>query len=93
MDARKARAREIQQEISQILFECWDPIGLNDVLPRDEYDAYVGMVYRALFNGKRELGIVRLLTEIEDSHIGLRASYAEKQEAAKLLCSLNIRLG
>jgi len=92
MDANNSRARQIQKEISEILFEFWDPIGFKEVLPRDEYDAYVGKVYRALFDGKGELGVVRLLTDLENSYIGCRASYAQKQEAAKRLCALDVRL-
>lgn len=92
MDDKNIRARQIQKEISEILFEFWDPIGLNDALPRGEYDAYVGRVYRALSDGKGELGVVRLLTDIENTYIGCRASYAQKQEAAKRLCALNVRL-
>ena len=92
MDNKSTRARQIQKEINDILFEFWDPIGFNAALPRDEYNAYVGKVYRALIDGKGELGIVRLLTDIENSYIGCRASYRAKQETAKRLCALNVHL-
>jgi hypothetical protein len=43
------RARSIQESIRDILLRDWDPIGINDVPEaQDEYDSYVGGVYRLL---------------------------------------------
>jgi|SoiMethySBSTD1v2_1073268.scaffolds.fasta_scaffold488199_1 hypothetical protein len=39
-------ARDIQDRISRILFEDWNSIGFKDDLPSDEYDSYIGGVYR-----------------------------------------------
>jgi hypothetical protein len=41
------RAKAIQESIREILLRDWDPIGVNDVPEaQDEYDSYVGGVYR-----------------------------------------------
>jgi len=80
MDQRTRQARQIYGAINEILFTYWDPIGMNDVLPKDEYESYVGEVYRALANGKSEAGLVRLLTSIENESIGLRAPLGRKTE-------------
>lgn len=58
-------ARAIQSEINEILYRYWNPIGMGDELPKNEYEAYAGPVYRALMNGKRATQIVELLTEME----------------------------
>ena len=82
----------VYTQINEILFTYWDPIGMNEVIPRDEYEAYVGTVYRALANGVSEFGIVKLLTTIENERIGVRAPTKRKREAARRLCSLDVRL-
>jgi len=92
MDLRTRQARQICSAINEILFTFWDPIGMNDVLPNDEYEAYVGEVYRALVNGKSEAGLVKLLTAIENRSIGLRAPQKRKAEAARRLRALEIKL-
>ena len=92
MDLRARRARQILSAINDILFEYWDPIGMNDALPRDEYEGYVADVYRALVNGKSEAGLVELLTAIENERIGLRASLKQKTEAARRLRALDVKL-
>ena len=90
MNRRSKDARGIQDAINRILFESWDPIGLNEVLPEDEYNSYVGPVYRALANGAGEAEIISLLTELE-SQIGCRARWPDKRKAAMQLCALNVR--
>jgi hypothetical protein len=91
MDSRSKRARELQAAINDILFQSWDPIGMNDVLPKDEYESYVGSIYRALVDGAKEFRILRLLTQLESS-IGCRAPLKRKQEAVRRLCALDVRL-
>jgi hypothetical protein len=48
MDQREHRGRDIQDRIGRILYEDWDPLGLRGVAPSDEYDSYIGGVYRLL---------------------------------------------
>jgi hypothetical protein len=91
MERRSRQARQILSAINEILHSYWDPIGMNDVLPKDEYEAYVGEIYRALVNGKSEEGLVGLLTSIENKSIGLRAPLARKEEAARRLLALKVR--
>ena len=37
----KKKYNAIHRTISEILWIDWDPIGINDLAPRDEYDDYV----------------------------------------------------
>lgn len=42
----KYAARKVKLEISRILWEIWDPIGVNTIPEaRDEYDSYVNEVF------------------------------------------------
>jgi hypothetical protein len=92
MDGKAQQARRIYSEINDILFTYWDPIGISAVAPKDEYEAYVADVYRALANDKSERALVRLLTTIENQRIGLRAPVGRKTDAARRLRELDIRV-
>jgi hypothetical protein len=48
----KYKARSIKQHISRVLWEVWDPIGVN-ICPeaRDEYNQYVNPVFELLAAG------------------------------------------
>jgi hypothetical protein len=93
MDDRTRRAWEIYSAINDILYAYWDPIGFDEALPKDEYEGYVGAVYRAITNGKSEQELVALLTHIENERIGLRVPWLQKVEAARRLVALNIKVG
>lgn len=58
---RKKRAREIQAAIGQILYRDWDPLKLSGIAPRDEYDSYVGQVYRILASSRSEEALIEYL--------------------------------
>lgn len=72
MDTRRKRAREIQLEIAKILWEDWDPVGMQDVPEAsDEYDGYVGRVYRLLVSNPDPLQVAEYLYRIEVDWMGL----------------------
>src|SRR5258706_4013456 len=48
---RRQKAVEIMDSIQTILFNDWDPIGVNDSAPKTEYDAYIAVIYRSLWSG------------------------------------------
>lgn len=37
--------------IAAILWNEWDPIGINDIAPRDEYNSYISEILQLLKNG------------------------------------------
>lgn len=93
MEERERLARNIQDQISRILFEDWDPIGLKDILPSDEYDSYVGGVYRLLASGATCERVAEHLTDLERNYFGYHQATKERNmPAAKKLCELNVRL-
>lgn len=64
--------RQIQASIREVLLYAWDPIGIQDVPEvQDEYDSYVGGVYRLLASGASEEQLVDHLRLIETSNMGL----------------------
>ena len=94
MSDQTQRARAIQESIRQVLLRNWDPIGVNDVPEaQDEYDSYVGGVYRMLASGCSEDEIVEHLWKIESQTMGLLAANRESlRPVATKLMNLNISL-
>ena len=93
MNEQTQKARAIQESIKQILWHDWDPIGVNDVPEaQDEYDSYVGGVYRMLASGGSEDEIVDHLWKIEMHTMGLDANRERLRPIATKLKSLNISL-
>ena len=71
MDHREARARNIQTAIRRALLREWDPIGIGDAPEaQDEYDGYVGGVYRLLANGASTRELAEYLARIERDSMG-----------------------
>ena len=93
MKSQERRAREIQDRISEILYEDWDPLGLKDVAPSDEYDGYVGGVYRVLASGASCEQVAEHLAGVERGPLGYsEATAGGNMAAARKLCELDVRL-
>jgi hypothetical protein len=68
----KERIRAGKVRIRLIFLEDWDPIGLGEYpQAQDEYDSYLGGVYKLLVQGASVPEIVRHLNEIECVSMGL----------------------
>ena len=88
------RARAIQHSIRQVLLHDWDPFGVADE-PRaqDEYDSYVGAVYRLLTSGASEREIAEHLWKIENDRMGLSSRPPSALlPVVRRLMALDIRL-
>ena len=76
-DSKKNRAVEIQNSIRQILYREWDPIGVAGSAPEDEYDSYIGPVYRILSGNRSEQELVEFLFRTECEVIGVSCESPE----------------
>lgn len=92
MNQRSKKANKIQESIRRILFEDWDPIGINSFAPNDEYDSYVGGIYRLLASGASEYRIIERLYQLETVNMGLDGSRERLKSVAEKLLKLNITL-
>jgi hypothetical protein len=64
--------KEIEDEIRRVLMAEWDPIGVKDVPEAsDEYDGYIGGIYRLLHDGASDERIAEHLSQIETEAMGL----------------------
>jgi hypothetical protein len=88
------RARSIQESIRDILLRDWDPIGINDVPEaQDEYDSYVGGVYRLLASHCSADEMVDHLAKIESQAMELgNANREHLTRVANQLLALDVSL-
>jgi hypothetical protein len=71
----KNRIRHVLAEIRKVLWEKWDPIGINGSLEAsDEYNGYAGGVYALLQRGATDNEIADYLRGIETGNMGLGRS-------------------
>ncbi|MEQ1922068.1 MAG: hypothetical protein ABL952_06130, partial [Pyrinomonadaceae bacterium] len=68
----------------------WDPIGINDSAPNDEYDAYIGVIYRSLASGASEADLAEELRKLELTQIGSATSPAHRYSVANKLKHLDV---
>jgi hypothetical protein len=92
--AEQQRARAIQESIRDILLRDWDPIGINDVPEaQDEYDSYVGGVYRLLASHCSTQQMVDHLAKIESQTMGLgTGNHEHLMQVANQLLGLDVSL-
>ena len=95
MTSRDERARRIQRDIAAVLLRDWDPLGPS-ARPDDsddDYDAYVGPVYRLLASGATPFQIAEHLADVEHSAFGF--AYRDPHSllpVAEKLRALDVRL-
>lgn len=63
--------RAIYLAINEILWHDWDPIGVNNITPRDEYENYTPEIFRLKMSGARTEEIANKLLELEQNTIGM----------------------
>ena len=93
MNPVEAKARAVQESIRQILLREWDPIGVRDsVEAQDEYDGYVGAVYRLLANGASTQVIADHLARIQTDAMELPVTPQALLPVVVLLQQIDIAL-
>ena len=94
MSSQHQRARDIQRRIGEVLLRNWDPIGIKDVpQAQDEYDAYIGGVYRLLVSDATAKEIAQHLVDIETKQLGFEDTDPKMLiPLAYKLKRLNVRL-
>ena len=77
--------KEIFKSVDEILWNEWDPIGVNDVAPRDEYQSYVPEIFSLLIQNRTDKEIADRLYKIETETIGVIGSREHCLTIAKKL--------
>ena len=94
MTSKEERAREIQHSIAEVLLRNWDPIGVRDhPQAQDEYDPYVGGVYRLIASGATARELAEHLARVEAEQLGFQDTDPKMLiPVAEKLLKLNVRL-
>ncbi len=78
---------ELYRRIDEVLFYLWDPIGVSGTPEaRDEYHAYLPVVFSMLKQNKEPNEVARYLTRIERERMGFDGG--EKQDKRNLEIAL-----
>ena len=94
MNSKEERAREIQRSIAEVLLRNWDPIGVHDdPKAQDEYDAYVGGVYKLIASGATARQLAEHLARVEAEQMGFEDTDPKMLiPVAERLLRLSVRL-
>jgi len=85
---KKTEPKDLYQEIDEILWNDWDPIGVNDMAPRDEYQGYTPTIFKLKTNGSDKETIAKTLHEIETVTIGLAGNIEHCRQIADKIINL-----
>lgn len=77
--------KKIYKKVDEILWNDWDPIGVNDVAPRDEYQMYIPEIFKMLIENKTETEIAERLNDIAINTMGLIGNLEHCEIIAKKL--------
>lgn len=65
----------LYKKIDDILWYDWDPIGINDLAPRDEYQDYVPEIFRLLKANAGRQEIANRLYKLETGNMGMSGTF------------------
>lgn len=74
---------QLYEFIDNLLWEEWDPIGISDVAPRDEYQAYTPELFSLAIKGAKIDEIAHNLSRIEWEMMGLASNDEKCKEIAE----------
>jgi hypothetical protein len=87
------RAKVYHAAIREILLNEWDPIGVSRIPEaHDEYDGYVGGVYRLLTTHANRHELFIHLWQIETDHMGLSGNRHHTEAIAEKLFHLRDKM-
>ena len=73
----------IYEEIANILWNDWDPICVNDIGSRDEYQSYIPVIFSLKMNGADKETIAQKLNEIAITEMGLSSNFQHCLQVAE----------
>ena len=85
---------ELYRGIDEILWNDWDPIGIN-LLPssRDEYQNYIPVIFRMVMKSVSIQELEEYLDDVVRNRMGLRSIKKSNQPVAKKIIALKNQLG
>ena len=85
----KKRYKELYKKIDEILWNDWDPIGVNDIKTvMDEYTSYVPYIVNLKMKGANVEKIAKHLLQLESGSMGMSGSIERCGEIAQKIVEL-----
>jgi hypothetical protein len=78
----------LYEAVDLILWNDWDPIGINDIAPRDEYQSYTQTIFKLKTSGADRETIAMTLHEIETVTIGVVGDIDHCRQVADKIINL-----
>lgn len=78
----------LYESIDLILWNDWDPIGINDIAPRDEYQSYTPTIFKLKTIGADSETIAKTLYKIETETIGVSGNIDHCRQVAEKIINL-----
>lgn len=78
----KGKYKELYQTIDEILWNEWDPIGINGVTPRDKYRDYTPTIFGLKKRGADKEVLAQKLFELETKNMGLAGNIEHCRQIA-----------
>ena len=78
----------LYEAIDLFLWNDWDPIGIHDIAPRDEYQSYTPTIFELKSDGADKETIAKTLHEIETVTIGVVGDIDHCREVAEKIINL-----
>jgi hypothetical protein len=85
--------KRIYSQIDSILWNEWDPIGINDFdSARDEYYDYIPIFFKMIYDRASLIEIADRLTYISTKTIGLMGNRDQDMAIAKKIFELEVQI-
>ncbi|MEI6816293.1 MAG: hypothetical protein WCL14_06755 [Bacteroidota bacterium] len=84
----KEEDQRLWNAIDEILWNDWDPIGINDIAPRNEYSSYTPIIYDLVINGADKETIAIALDEIVTKRMVLISNIEYNRRIAELIINI-----
>ena len=86
LDENVDRLLALYHRIDEILWEEWDPIGVNDEpAARDEYHDYLPHVFQLAMSREKEDKLIEYLDRCATERMGLEKTHRESKRVARLI--------
>ena len=83
------KQKQLYNRIDEILWNDWDPIGINDTEIRDEYQGYISHIFSLVTQNADKIKIAEHLYRLETIDLGLSGNNKRCEEIAKKIIDAN----
>lgn len=87
------KEKQLYKAIDKILWENWDPIGVNDNEEcRDEYQSYTPHIFSLVIRNADAFKIAKHLYQLETQSMGMLGSQRHCQEIAQKIIEMSQKI-